>query len=129
MGRLNSCTFLALVDPQRQLTHSNRFLNYALLPSSFGIAQSITAICSPYTSLALSATINAQSSDGTVTFCINPTTCSTQAVAATNGKFVQYSATFPATVGVAITASMNLAVNDFVPIYFAGIGSFQVTAF
>jgi hypothetical protein len=40
---------------------------------------------------------------------------------------VQYSAAFPVTPGAAVTASVNIAVNNYAPLYFAGIGNFQVT--
>ncbi|KAF4624582.1 hypothetical protein G7Y89_g13589 [Cudoniella acicularis] len=105
-------------------------LNYELapIPSAYTLQQYIDTVCAPYTSLTLSATIDTQFNNGIITFCISSTTCSpAQTVAATNGNFVQYSASFPITAGEAVTASVTLALDDFAPIYSAGIGNFQVS--
>jgi hypothetical protein len=70
-----------------------------------------------------------QSGDGTVVFCISATVCSAaQSVPASNGIFVTYSASFPITPGTLVTAGMTLAVNDFAPQYFAGIGEFRISS-
>jgi len=119
------------------LTLLYRFLNFessVVQNSNFTLQQSIGSLCTPYTSVTLTATILTQYNGGSVLFCTSSTICSDPQQLVDADAFNSYSATFGVPAGTPITATMIIMFQLVGGVpgglnFFAGVGSFSISAF